>query len=136
LCQADVDVHAPSDGGSHSDTTASSHDSDKLESWVDWIQRVTEEALAAMTRAGVPDWIEEQQRRKWRWAGHVCRRDDGRWMGDTDARVTRSPGGLMTSMASYRHFTPAQLPMKLLVPPCGMKQHSIEKFGHSWKKIM
>ena len=40
---------------------------------------MTEEAIAAMTRAGMPDWIEEQQRRKWRWAGHVCRRDDGRW---------------------------------------------------------
>ena len=24
-------------------------------------------------------WVEEQRRRKWRWAGHVSRRDDGRW---------------------------------------------------------
>ena len=83
-------LDAPSDAESHSDTTASSHDSDKLESWVDWIQRVTEEALAAMTRAGVPDWIEEQQRRKWRWAGHVCRRDDGRW---TKQVLEWTPGG-------------------------------------------
>ena len=75
--RSQLDAH--SDADSHTDTTVSSHDSDNLESWVDWIHRVTEEAIAAMARAGVPDWIEEQQRRKWRWAGHVCRRYDGRW---------------------------------------------------------
>ena len=25
------------------------------------------------------DWVEEQIRLKWRWAGHVARWDDGRW---------------------------------------------------------
>ena len=30
-------------------------------------------------KAGVVDWVEEQRRRKWRWAGHVVRREDGRW---------------------------------------------------------
>ena len=25
------------------------------------------------------DWVTEQKRRKWRWAGHVSRRKDGRW---------------------------------------------------------
>ena len=25
------------------------------------------------------DWVSEQKRLKWRWAGHVARRDDGRW---------------------------------------------------------
>ena len=33
--------------------------------------------MASPTR--VADWVEEQRRRKWRWAGHVARRDDGRW---------------------------------------------------------
>ena len=27
----------------------------------------------------MPDWVEEQTKRKWRWCGHVCRRLDGRW---------------------------------------------------------
>ena len=25
------------------------------------------------------DWVTEQRRRKWKWAGHVARRTDGRW---------------------------------------------------------
>ena len=25
------------------------------------------------------DWVEEQRRRKWRWAGHIARRTDWRW---------------------------------------------------------
>ena len=52
---------------------------DKMESWIDWKQRVTREAVIAMDRAGIPDWVQEQRRRKWRWVGHVARRDDGRW---------------------------------------------------------
>ena len=51
----------------------------ELESWVDWIKRVTHEADAAMRKAEVPDWIEEVRRRAWKWAGHVARRTDGRW---------------------------------------------------------
>jgi len=50
-----------------------------LEPWHEWIQRVTHEAMTAMKRVGVPDWAEEQARRKWRWTGHLCRRTDGRW---------------------------------------------------------
>ena len=29
--------------------------------------------------AGVRDWAKEDAMRKWAWAGHVARRDDGRW---------------------------------------------------------
>ena len=72
-------VETQSSNDSEGGITASSHESDKLENSVDWIRRVTEEALAAMRRAGVPDWVEEQHRRKWRWAGHICRRTDERW---------------------------------------------------------
>ena len=50
-----------------------------LESWVDWKRRVTHYALEAMDKVSVPDWAEEQRRRKWRWCGHVARRTDGRW---------------------------------------------------------
>ena len=41
--------------------------------------RVTKIARGAMERAKVPDWAQEQRRRKRRWAGHVARRSDGRW---------------------------------------------------------
>jgi len=60
-------------------STAPSEEEDKLESWTAWIQRTTHEAVDAMNKVGVPDWAEEQQRRKWRWCGHALRRLDGRW---------------------------------------------------------
>ena len=66
------------ESGSTADSAASDH-AEALESWVEWVQRVTREATAAMSKAGVPDWSEEQQRRKWRWCGHTCRRLDSRW---------------------------------------------------------
>ena len=28
---------------------------------------------------GMKDWVVEQRRQKWTWAGHVARRLDGRW---------------------------------------------------------
>ena len=44
-----------------------------------WLQRVTHEVLDILQKLSIPDWVEEQARRKWRWTGHVCRRTDGRW---------------------------------------------------------
>jgi len=67
------------DSDSESKSIASSNPNEALEGYVEWIQRVTAEVEAAMVSAGVPDWVEEQQRRKWRWCSHVCRRTDGRW---------------------------------------------------------
>ena len=52
---------------------------EETESWADWIKRATNVAAEAAKRAGVVDWVEEQRRRKWQWAGHIARRDDGRW---------------------------------------------------------
>ena len=52
---------------------------DDLEAWVDWVIRATREAECAMQKFGVPDWCEEIHRRRYRWAGHVARRQDGRW---------------------------------------------------------
>ena len=49
------------------------------ETWVEWITRATHISTTAMRRANVADWVDEQRKRKWRWAGHVARRDDGRW---------------------------------------------------------
>eukprot|EP00973_Karenia_brevis_P026169 3610686-Karenia_brevis.AAC.1 len=53
------------DNSSESLSTATSNDEEALESYVDWIQRVTHEAEEAMSAAGVPDWVEESRRRKW-----------------------------------------------------------------------
>ena len=49
------------------------------ETWVEWMVRTAGLVDGALQRAKVPDWVEEQKRRKWRWAGHVARREDGRW---------------------------------------------------------
>lgn len=68
------------DDSSQTDSTASSCSSKEvMESWADWIKRVTSEATDAMEKACVPDWVEEQKRRKWTWRGHTCRRTEGRW---------------------------------------------------------
>ena len=50
-----------------------------LENWTDWIQRTTHYAEMQLLKAGAEGWVEGQRRRKWRWAGHVARRHDGRW---------------------------------------------------------
>ena len=52
---------------------------ENLEEWLGWMIRATDEAEQAMRKFAVPDWVEEARRRKFRWAGHVIRRDDGRW---------------------------------------------------------
>ena len=49
------------------------------ETWVEFIQRTTRIAESQLQKANVRDWVEEQRRRKWEWAGHTARRSDGRW---------------------------------------------------------
>eukprot|EP00973_Karenia_brevis_P012964 1759288-Karenia_brevis.AAC.1 len=43
------------------------------------MQRVTRVVDAQLLNVTPDDWIHAQRRRKWRLAGHVARRDDGRW---------------------------------------------------------
>ena len=50
-----------------------------LEDHVLWMKRATRKAEEALEKHGVPCWVEESYRRKYRWAGHVARRDDERW---------------------------------------------------------
>ena len=50
-----------------------------LEDWVHWIRRSTHAAEKARVEFKIPDWREEVYRKKFRWAGHVARREDGRW---------------------------------------------------------
>ena len=82
-CSKALDDQPPdtscSGSSSQGGDTVASADEDYLESYPDWIKRVTAEVEEAMRLTGVPDWVEECRRRKWLWCGHVYRRHDGRW---------------------------------------------------------
>ena len=49
------------------------------EPYVDWIKRVTRESNEKMDSFKITEWVCEQRRRKWMWAGHCARRSDDRW---------------------------------------------------------
>ena len=49
------------------------------EDWPTYIRRWTRTAETWRKTAEIPDWIEQQRRVLWRWAGHVVRREDARW---------------------------------------------------------
>jgi hypothetical protein len=70
-----------SDEGTHDEASDDddSTDSDMGETWVEWIKRATKTAEELSAKAKVTDWIEGQRKRKWGFAGHTMRRDDGRW---------------------------------------------------------
>ena len=84
-----IDEEAERDSTSRSETTEPSTEMDEEdegedekkeeETWVEWMIRTARAASCAMQKANVPDWVQEQKRRKWRWAGHVARRTDMRW---------------------------------------------------------
>ena len=50
-----------------------------LEPCVEWLRRATNISEETARRYGIRDWVVEQRLRKWRLAGHVARRHDGRW---------------------------------------------------------
>ena len=76
---SDNDVSSEDDDDSQGAEEADDEDKKDKESWVEWMRRTARVACLAMEKANVPDWVEEQRRRKWRWAGHIMRRDDMRW---------------------------------------------------------
>eukprot|EP00973_Karenia_brevis_P007712 1047595-Karenia_brevis.AAC.1 len=49
------------------------------ETWIEFLRRTTYIAEDCLNRLGLDDWVIAQRRRKWRWAGHLARRDDERW---------------------------------------------------------
>lgn len=51
----------------------------EVETWVEWVQRVTREARQAMADNGVPDWVEEQRRRVSKWSDRLQNMDKARW---------------------------------------------------------
>ena len=50
------------------------------ETYVDWIQRVTNKAESVASAAGVRDWAVAHSKMKWNWAGHVARRPASTWV--------------------------------------------------------
>eukprot|EP00973_Karenia_brevis_P061587 8564345-Karenia_brevis.AAC.1 len=50
-----------------------------LENWVDWLRRTTAIAEGQLHQVVLDDWVRAQRRRKYKFAGHVARREDGRW---------------------------------------------------------
>ncbi|CAE8615196.1 unnamed protein product, partial [Polarella glacialis] len=71
-------VSSPADGGLI-DFNNDEEDQEQLEPWLDWIKRLTHTAEDQMRMEGIDDWVRQQRRRKWKWAGHAARRTDGRW---------------------------------------------------------
>ena len=54
-------------------------DESHLEPWLLWMSRATSLSEEMAQKHGICDWVEDQRRRKWRLAGHMARRNDGRW---------------------------------------------------------
>ena len=50
-----------------------------LEDWVSWVQRATHIAEAELEKAHVTDWVREQRKRYWEFAGRLARCSDDRW---------------------------------------------------------
>ena len=50
-----------------------------VDDWVDRIRRTTHVAEEQLHKVSLDDWVQAQRRRKWRFAGHLARRDDNRW---------------------------------------------------------
>ena len=54
-------------------------DSEFVESWPEFITRVTHHIDSRMLSFDLEDWIATHRRRKWRFAGRTARCTDGRW---------------------------------------------------------
>ena len=50
-----------------------------LEDWVSWIRRTTKFAEEQLSKAKITDWVTEQRKRYWDFAGRVARCSDSRW---------------------------------------------------------
>jgi len=71
--------HSDSQDGSVDGLEEADAEASELESWTDWIQRVTREVEDWNRKLEIEPWLELCRRRKHQWAGHIARRTDGRW---------------------------------------------------------
>ena len=72
-------IERGTEGGEEEDEEEEDEDGGAGESWIDWMRRTAGVMRDFADQGRVADWATEQRRRKWRWAGHVARRTDGRW---------------------------------------------------------
>ena len=74
---------AESDGGSEQDGREMPQDSDDdphiQETWIERMRRRTRLTENILESLRLDDWVQAQRRRKWGFAGHSLRREDGRW---------------------------------------------------------
>ena len=56
--------------------------SGEIETWVDWIQRVTLEARRHMVDYKIPDWVNIQYSRAQKWRDTILDKYIGRWVYD------------------------------------------------------
>ena len=66
-------------GEEEDELTDNENDKAITETWVEWIVRTTRAVEAQLSRAKISDWCVAQCKRKWNFAGHTARRQDGRW---------------------------------------------------------
>ena len=71
-------VFESSDSGSTGGTSESTAN-DEVENWIDYIVRSTHLAEQHKTKSGISDWVNGHFKLKFRLAGHIARRTDGRW---------------------------------------------------------
>jgi len=72
--------HSESDDVDEPEPEEVEHESEmEHESWLDWIRRTTRLAEELFTQNSLDDWVTAVRKKKWRWAGHLARRCDGRW---------------------------------------------------------
>ena len=76
------DTTSSSDDG-HQEPEETDTDNDEFdeckESWLEWIKLATNIVEIHLKKSGIDDWVTAQRRSKYKWAGHVSRRSDGRW---------------------------------------------------------
>ena len=70
---------ANSSTSSDSNSTASSHPSEHLEPWQEFIRRATRHVEEYTEKLGMDDWVHLARQRIFNWAGHISRRYDERW---------------------------------------------------------
>lgn len=86
-----VDVRNTEDSSSSSESSSTGSETgdgescdsgagpDLEETWIAWLERTARAIDVQIQKGAVADWVVLQRARKWRWAGHVLRRKDGRW---------------------------------------------------------
>ena len=77
-CEKESDTSG-SEGAVDNSSTDDGEQQFELETWVDWIQRVTRTAVEELGKLGLKEWVLEQRQRKFDWAQKVAKMDDHRW---------------------------------------------------------